>query len=310
MRKLLMLLTVAVPLAALCGCPKPAADSSASRRAETQVVVADSQVPETAADLEASQRDEAPAMAGKGVEKPARRPSKEELQGKWFALYGGSGINSKTFTYENGHTLEFLSSGIAMWTITGNGGNGLQLASNWSMGGEDITLTVEKAGELSASPVQITPLAFGRDDEVGLTSGGGGGVDTAPVMFRYTPRLAGPYLALEGRNGELMVYGRAESGAAASAPNLSGRWKLKSATGTTEAEVHSSGGDLEITWGKPMEMKFHGVYTNGYFVGSVHSTAGSALAALIPAAGGTLDGVISTEPYNELQTVFELSRDS
>jgi hypothetical protein len=297
-------------LLALCGCPKQAGESAAGDGQAEQEVAIDSEAPAAQAAADAA-APEVEAEQAPGVSAGARRPSKEELQGKWFALYGGRGPASRTYTYENGHILEFMSSGIAMWTVTGDGGNGLQLASNWDMSNSEISLAVEKPGELNSPSIEITPLAFGRDDEVGLTSGGGeGAVDNAPVVFRYSPRLAGPYLALEGRQGELMVYGRVENNAPDSAPDLSGRWKVNTSAGAAEAEVALQDGRLQVSWGSPLRSTFSGTYTNGYFVGTVSSSAGSAFAALIPAAGGSLDGVISTEPYSKMETAFELVRGS
>jgi hypothetical protein len=233
----------------------------------------------------------------------AHAPSKSELEGKWFALYGGLGQGAKTYTFEDGHQIEFLASGAAIWSLTGNGGNN-QLTSMWDMNSGEIKLTIDKPDQLNGDYKQ-TPLAFGRDDEVGLT---GAQNETPRVVFRFKPSLDNEFLALVGKNGELMVYGKVDNGAAASAPDVSGKWKLTPAPGQVyDADVKSTGDGINVTWG-PYHSDFTGTWTHGYFVGPVTSSGNLAYAAVAPTPGGTLDGVISTDPFNEMSSTFDFTR--
>jgi hypothetical protein len=295
-------------LLALSGCPKPGAD-------ETNVeVTSDSGTPEAAAvDSTSQAAAEAPADEtagepavpnGEATGELARKPSRKDLTGKWFALYGGVGMGATTYTYENGHHVEFLDNGMAIWELSGQGGSQNQVVSNWDLTSGEIKLTVDKPGALSGG-VGNTPLAFGRDDEVGLTDSQN---EQQPAIFRYTPELDGSFLALKGRQGELMIYGRAESQNATAAPDVSGDWTLVSAPGQQDdVKVTVTDNQMETSWG-PHRNTFKGMFTNGYFVGTVTSTAGMAIAAVTPRPDGTLDGVISTEPYSKWQSTFDFTR--
>jgi hypothetical protein len=216
-------------------------------------------------------------------------------------------MGAQTYSFENGHQLEFLENGMAIWELAGSGGGEMQLVSKWDMTSGDITLTVDKPGDMQKANIGITPLAFGRDDEVGLTGAQSQG-DRA--VFRFTPEMDGGFLALKGSKGELMVYGRAENSNAATAPDVSGDWVLVSAPGQQDdVKVKVIGGQMETSWGAYHNV-FKGKFTHGYFVGIVSGTAGTAYAAVTPKPDGTLDGVISTEPYDRWQTTFDFTRAS
>ena len=290
----------------LSGCPKPSAE-------KTDVEVSTTSTnPETVASSESSgttpaetPEDKPAVPGGNETGETAHKPSPAELKGKWFALYGGTGIGAKAYTYENGHRLEFADNGIAIWEIAGNGGDQIQVVSKWDASSGDVTVTVEKPGDMAKANTGSTPLAFGRDDEVGLT---GSESAAQPAVFRFTPEVDGGFLALKGMKGELMVYGRAENSNAEAAPDVSGDWVLVSAPGQQdEVTVKMVDGQMETSWG-PYHNSFKGKFSHGYFIGMVGGSAGTAFAAVAPKPDGTLDGVISVEPYDKWQSTFDFTR--
>jgi hypothetical protein len=296
-----------VGLLALSSCPKPGADETnveVTSTSDAEAAPADSNAEtETPSD---SGSVEPAVPQGEATGETAHKPSPAELEGKWFALYGGVGMGATTYTYENGHQLEFLKNGMAIWELTGKGGNQFQVMSAWDLSSGELQLKVDKPETMSAG-VENTPLAFGRDDEVGLT-GSESGAAQQPLVFRFMPELDGGFLALKGRQGELMIYGRAGNANAGSAPDVSGDWTLVSAPGQQDdVKVTVTGDELVTSWG-PHHNTFQGRFTHGYFVGMVTSSAGTALAAVAPRPDGTLDGVISTEPYSKWQSTFDFTR--
>jgi len=306
----LLLFVLVIGLLALAGCPRPASktnvavSSTSTGAAETTPETADASAP--AADSGQGQAsDGEPAVAnGEATGETAHKPTTKELQGKWFALYGGTGMGAKTYSYENGHRLDFLDNGMAIWELSGNGGNALHVVSKWNATSGDITVTVDKPDSLTKEGIKSTPLAFGRDDEVGLTATNG---ETPPAVFRFTPELDGQFLALKGTKGELMVYGRVDNPVGANVPDVSGNWTLVSAPGQQDdVKVTVTGDTMETSWGA--HNNFKGKYSRGYFIGMVTSPTGSAYAAVMPRSDGTLDGVISTEPYDKWQSTFDFTR--
>jgi hypothetical protein len=300
-------LWVLLPVAALLlsGCPKKG-DQTSVQVNEINVPASPVETPAQPAEESApsgSSEAEGSAASNETVTAGARTPSKEELAGRWFALYGGVGAASGRYTYEDGHQIEFLENGSAMWIPSG----GAELASTWTMSGDAIVVNVTNPAGLDNATFKSTPLAFGRDDEVGLTSSTPG--QGAPkLLFRFKPQLDNGFLALVGRNNELMVYGRVGNQAPDSAPDVSGKWQLVPAAGQTfDAEVVSADSIMRASWG-PYHSKFEGRYTHGYWVGMVSSSGGNAYAAVTPASNGGLDGVISTEPYTEMATTFDFTR--
>jgi hypothetical protein len=301
-------------LLALAGCPKPASktnvDVSTTSSGSTQVV----ETPEQTADAttppgtEAKPAEGQPAVpGGEATGETAHKPSAKELQGKWFALYGGVGMGAKTYSYDNGHQLEFLANGMAIWDVSGKGDAAQQVVSKWDATSGDITVTVDKPDSLSGDSFKSTPLAFGRDDEVGLTAADG---KAQPAVFRFTPEMDGGFLALKGMRGELMVYGRVDNAVGANVPDVSGDWVLVSAPGQQDdVKVTVTGNTMETSWGA-YHSTFKGNYSRGYFIGMVTSTAGNAYAAVTPGPNGTLDGVISTEPFDKWQSTFDFTRAS
>jgi hypothetical protein len=302
----LILCMLVVGLLALSGCPKPAdktnVEVSTSGGASDTTIV---EAPESA-DATTPDATEAPPATPGGEEtgETAHKPTTKELEGKWFALYGGIGVGARTYTFENGHQLEFLDNGMAIWELAGTGGDQFQVVSKWNMTSGDIILSVDKRGDISKG-VEQTPLGFGRDDEVGLT---GSQAETPRPVFRFTPEMDGAFLALKGMKGELMVYGRVENANAESVPDVSGDWVLVSAPGQQDdVTVKMVARQMETSWG-PYHNTFKGKFSNGYFIGPITSSAGTAYAAVMPKPDGTLDGVISTEPYNKWQATFDFTR--
>jgi hypothetical protein len=318
MRKLLALLTTGA-LLMLAGCPRPAVETTTAvdtpgadpAVATTDTAPADPGTVNIDVDVDASQ-----TASSTKTDAAAATPSKAQLEGSWFCLYGRSSMGWGTFTYEDGHRLEFMPNGGALFILTGDGGQ--QLASNWSLAGRKLELTVaEKAeGELGEFG-KVTPLAFGRDSEIGLTNAGrdgeiGLGADGKPaaqtMVFHFEPSLMGPFLVLEASSGELMVYGREDNPHAGGMPQVEGTWTLTPAVGQTyDVELKPAGNRLALNWG-PQRSQMDARFTHGYFVGLVNSTAGSAYAAFTPASDGSLDGVITPEPFLEVLPTFDLVR--
>ncbi|MDQ3023808.1 MAG: hypothetical protein M3R04_05405 [bacterium] len=301
MYKLLMLL---IGVLLLGGCPNKTTNVAVKTEggASHEIKVDESTAPPSAEAENATASAEpisepAAEIAGN---RRAHTPSKAELEGKWFALYGGVGAASGTYTYENGHQIEFMGNGMARWSM----GGGNDLSSKWEVNTGEIVLSIENPDQLGDS-YKATPLGFGRDDEIGLMSASG---ERSGLKYRFKPLLDGGFLALMGRNGEMMVYGRVNNNAPDSAPDVSGSWKLVPATGQIhDAEVKAVDSMLQARWGS-YRSQFEGNYTHGYWVGTVTSTGGMAFAAVHPGSSGGLDGVISTEPYNEMATTFDFSR--
>jgi len=312
--RLLWISIAIVGLLALAGCPKPktqtSVDVSSTSSGETKVVETPESASATTPDATAPADNTGgqPAVAnGEATGETAHKPDTKELQGKWFALYGGIGMGAKTYSFENGHQLEFLDNGMAIWALTGNGGDQMQVVSKWDLNSGQISLSIDKPDSLGKPGVANTPLAFGRDDEVGLTAANG---EPQPVVFRFTPEMDGGFLALKGMKGELMVYGRADNGSGKNVPNVAGNWVLVSAPGQQDdAKITITGDTMEAEWGS-FHSVFKGKYSHGYFIGIVTSTAGTAYAAVQPKTDGTLDGVISTEPYSKWQSTFDFTRAS
>jgi hypothetical protein len=297
-----LIIGLALAVAAIStGCPKPKPETQdTALTTGTEVTTPETTAPVDAASTEGAPADTQSADASSGDS--FHTPQKGELTGTWFALLGNGKFGGSTFTYDSGHRIEFLPSGAAIWMLGDKSAE-----SSWSLGGGQLAV-IMGPGEDITSFGKITPLGFGRDDEVGLLSADAPGEKDKTMGFSFKPKVDGPVLALIGKQGELMVYGRADNGSAENAPDVSGNWKLTPAVGQSyDAAVKMQGNQMVAEWG-PYHSRFVGDYTHGFFVGRISSSGGTALAAVAAAPGGQLDGVISMEPFEAVEPTFDFTR--
>jgi hypothetical protein len=317
----LALLTLAVLLA---GCPKPAVKDVviSGKPTGTEVSGAPAGGTETpAASAEDADSETAPAVEAAPDTDPV--PDAGELTGKWFALYGRHTLGPAEFTYEDGHTVEFFPDGTAVWSIFRSGADISHMGSRFSLRGDTLSMTFSPAEDSSKEYSQLTPLGFGRDQEIGLTSAGrdqeigladqqAGGEARGAYKLDLDVSSDGQFLSMTGDGGKLMVYGRDDSPSAGSVPAINGEWLgHMSAHETFPATFEINGSDLTMTYGgdDPVGARgtFRGTFTHGYFVGELVSEREPSFAALTPTATGALNGVYTPDPYRELKLHFDFT---
>jgi hypothetical protein len=247
-------------------------------------------------------------------------PEEDELKGRWFALYGRSGISPAKYTYEDGHIVEFLGNGKAAWIIRRGGAPISNIPSSFSLQGDRMSMEFDPALDTSREFGQYTPLGFGRDQEIGLLSAGRDDeiglaesrkdkAPKGPALLDFEVSSDGQFLSIKGGEGQLMVYGREDVENADEVPDFNGEWTgHMSRTEIFPADFKLKGKNLEVKYGKSGMGSFRGSFTHGYFVGEMVSEREASFAALTPTENGAINGVYSPDPFNDIRLHFDFTR--
>lgn len=254
----------------------------------------------------------APATAGSTASAKApdgtksKAVSQVDLSGRWIALFGrtagGSTIDD---AWKSGETLEFKNSGGIIWTQK-TGATPIELQT--SIDGLSLTITPPAGTQNVGRDDEVGLLNVGRDDEVGLLkddkgqqTGTSGSGPLKKTLFRD-----GSFLAIMGRQNDIMVYGKVE-GAESSQPDIKGNYTatVVSTTGLP-ARFEWKENYLEATFENGAGA-FKGMWVNGYFVGVTNGMAGSGLAAITRQADGSLNGILLPSPFTTMNANFDFA---
>lgn len=320
-------LSLIAALALLAGCPTREDSSRADVDPSTRTVSELPALPAGEADpaLPGTVPADQPPMAQPPT--PSTAPTRAELTGRWFALYGRAPMSQSIYTYEDGHILDIRADGQALIVIQTDGRESASAGGSWQLTQSTLELALTNPEPSSTSKLNVnTPLAFGRDSEIGLERGGRDreiGLDrtrsteppsgSEPVerVMGLTAELDGGFLILTGDNNEIFFYGREDNDHVTSAPQLDrDGWHGHIAPGqTADGTVELTGERMRLEYGVG-EGVFNGQFTRGYFVGEVTSTGGgsSGYAALVVDGPDSLNGVITSDPFRDVNTVFDFHR--
>lgn len=248
-------------------------------------------------------------------------PEDGDLVGKWFSLFAKGFGGAHLYSSAEGHTLEFTSEGQVIWSLRGVPNTGPGMRTPYRVEGSEIIISYrEDEFSRNTALAAATPLGFGRDKEIGLTSAGRdkeiGLTDEGTALqsggdkreLRLVMTSDGRYLGLADQYGHLTVYGRETNPGKDFTEGIEGEWHGHAAPNSSFTARFELRGDEVIATLDDGKSKFSGHVVNGYIAGELSGADGVKLAALLPEDTNTINGVTAGGPDWQLQLHFDFSR--
>jgi hypothetical protein len=234
-----------------------------------------------------------------------------EIKGSWVGLFGGTDVGVIQHAWEEGHRIDFMPDGQAIWSRMVNGVVLKSMDSQWAQDYDRLMLSFPADVAVQTGLAELAPLGLepgGVAREPGSTPLSD---DTFnPMQSSLQITLYPSYLVLTDSYGKMMVYGKLpDSDPAVGAQGLAGNWtaSLNAQPDGTVIVGFADGNMVLDGWNRG---GFSGTYIQGYFVGRLRQdgTTNYAVASFNEHTSGNIHGIICEGPYYTTHQPFEFIR--
>lgn len=234
-----------------------------------------------------------------------------EIKGSWVGLFGGTDVGVIQHAWEDGHRIDFLPDGQAIWSRLVNGVVLQTMDSQWAQDYDRLLLWYPADVAVQTGLAELAPLGLepsGADRSPGSTPLSNDSFNPMQSSLQIT--VYPSYLVLTDRYGKMMVYGKLpDSDPAVGAQGLAGNWTA-SLNAQPDGTVSVGFMDGNMVLGGWNRGEFSGTYIQGYFVGRLlqDGTANYAVASFNEHTGGNIHGILCEGPYYTTHLPFEFIR--